>query len=230
MKRALVVLPFALGLAWLALQLSGVELGSMDLVGLLLGVVLAPLYLLVLGLSILKARATEDIESRRRIVDTALLLPCAFAPLLVATPWTVAPSHLGISLGSFPFFVSWLTRYPTLGPVNDEVLLGIGAVLGACALPAALAAHAWLGRAPRLSVVALLASLQLVAYLPVLVRLDAGLLLFAAMDPFAMFGPSVVAVLTVAGGAVLRLWATLAMIAYVPITALRARHTTIWES
>jgi hypothetical protein len=227
MKRALVVLPFALGLGWLVSPFL-FSSPDLDLVGFSLGVVLAPLYVLVFGLSILKARAIADADERRRVVDTGLLLPCAFAPLLVAAPWTVAPSHFGIGLGSFPFFVAWLTRYPNVGPINLEVLLGIGAVLGTSALPAALAAHAWLGRTPRLGVVALLAALQLVSYIPVLVRLDLDLVdLGIGLSEGA---PIPIAVLAFAGGPVLRLWATLAMLAYVPITALRARQVTVWES
>lgn len=202
---------------------------------LLLGVVSAG----ALGLA-----AWRHPERRIRLGRDALLVPCVLAPLAALSPWTVAPSPLGPGLGGLPFFLSWLTRYPTVGPVNHEVLLGTLAVLGACALPAALAHHVATSRHPRVRTIALLAALQLAAYLPVLVRLDAALLAHGwtavqhgSLGPVVAPGratagwQSALLASRIAVGPLLRLAATASMLAFVPI-GLRARAAPaeVWET
>lgn len=189
----------------------------------------------------LLAASVRDPERAARLRREALLVPCVLAPLAVLSPWVIAPSHLGPSYASLPFFLAWLDRYPTMGPVNHEVLLGIGAVLGACALPALLAAHVAIARRPAPRVVIPLALLQLVAYLPVLVRLDAEILAYAAMiareGPIAFLGPiegpwwqDALHALMVGAGALLRALATLAMLAMVPLSLRAEEPLVVWEA
>ncbi len=202
-----------------------------------------PLVLLccVLAWTGLWLASTRDPERRRRLRREAFLTPCAFAPLAVLAPWVVAPSAFGPSYGSFPFFVAWLTRYPTFGPVNHEVLLGIGAVLGACAMPSVLAVYATTRRSLRPHVVATLALLQLVAYVPVFVRLDQDLLAYAVIvargGTTTLLGPvsgawwqNTLSALSGASGALLRLGATLTMIAFVPLTMRAEEPVAVWET
>lgn len=87
-------------------------------------------------------------------------------------PWAVVPTHLGMGYGGLPTFLSWLRRYPTLGPWNAEILAGIGCVLGAAAMPVVftLATRRW-GRGPLLG----LFLLSLVPWVAVVWRLDVEL-------------------------------------------------------
>lgn len=101
----------------------------------------------------------------------ALAIPCLLAPLAVTSAWAVVPSHLGVGYGGFEFFLRWLTKYPNLGPVNYEVLLGILCILGASSAPAFFALYRLRGGQGR-AVLSGLLVLQFVAYVPVLVRLD----------------------------------------------------------
>jgi hypothetical protein len=94
------------------------------------------------------------------------------APLGVIPSWVVAPSHFGMTSGSLGFFLGWLTRYPNLGPINSEVLLGILCVLGSGAIPAAFGLYCLTKRDRSWVVLGLFMASQLVAYVPVLVRLD----------------------------------------------------------
>ena len=200
---------------------------------------LAPLVILVsvVGLT-LRARASH--ERAHRLHREALLVPCMLAPLAALAPWVVAPSHLGTALGQLPFFLAWLTRYPSLGPINVEVALGIGAVLGACAMPAFFALYASIARRPRPVVLFLFAVLQLVAYVPVLLRLDVELVMYALFvlreGPLSIVGPlgapwweNALMALAIAAGPLLRALATAAMLAAVPL-GLRRAPTVIWET
>ncbi|MCB9594849.1 MAG: hypothetical protein H6719_19160 [Sandaracinaceae bacterium] len=237
-----IVLPGAFSLALVALVVEALpsELGGdVMMYGLLVGPVV--LALGAIAAAWLLVSAVRDPERAVRLRREALLVPCVLAPLGVLAPWTLAPSHFGTSYGSLPFFLSWVDRYPTVGPVNHEVLLGIGAVLGACALPAALAAHVALTRRPRPRVVITLAILQLVAYLPVLLRLDGDLLLASAAvargGEWTIAGPvaaswwqNALAGLAIGAGAMLRASATFVMLAFVPLS-LRAREpVVVWET
>lgn len=218
--RALALAPFASGLAWLCAELfAGQRVDPFEGVGLLIGVVVAPTCAIATLVSFVCARRAASPEARERWRVRALLLPCALAPLFLACPWVVAPSHLGPALGSARFFVGWLTRYPNLGPINLEVLLGMGAVLGTCAVPAALAAYVALAPTPRRWVPPLLAGLQLVAYVPVLLRLDVDLVTFAVATSHDAVG--LVSLLAIGGGPIAHLGATLAMLAFA-VRSIRA--------
>lgn len=154
--------------------------------------------------------------------QNVLLVPCTIAPLAALGPWTIAPSHLGgAALGHIPFFFSWLTRYPNLGSINYEVLLGIGAMLGACSMPAFFAFYALNARSARPAILGIFIALHLVPYVPVLVRLDVPQMAFGFM--FAHDEPaSVLTALSIMSGALLRLLATTSMIVW----SCRTRRTS----
>jgi hypothetical protein len=145
---------------------------------------------------------------RRRL---AFLTPCLLAPLAVSSAWTVAPDHLGgAAFEGFAFFLRWLTRYPNIGPINGAVLLGIFCVLGASAVPAGFAVDVLRGHALGRRRIAAWLVLDAVAYLPVLIKLDALTVAFYGStlgdEPRALFLPP-----GSASGAILRLSAFIAM-------------------
>lgn len=144
----------------------------------------------------------------------ALLVPCAIAPLAVLGPWTIAPSRLGgVAIGHFPFFLAWLTRYPNVGSINYEVLLGIGAMLGACSMPAFFALYALNARSARPVILGMFVALSLIAYVPVFIRLDVPQIAFALM--VARDAPtSVLTALSIMSGALSRLLAMISMIVW----------------
>lgn len=192
----------------------------------------------VLGLALLsavalgaRALASDDEDERRRRWDEALLAPCVLAPLAVIAPWVTLPAPLGVGLGDLPFFLAWLTRYPN----NYEVVLGIGAMLGACAMPAFFAFYVAQARAPRAGLVLAFLMLQLLSYLPVLFALDAEtalVALFVACNGLWLFpggeGEPWFA-LSIAAGALLRGLATLAMLAFFVRALRRAAPRVVWE-
>lgn len=207
---------FAVALAGLVASVSGHDAleDHAGMVGIALGPILPFVILLgALVLALARSRA-------------ALLVPGALAPLAALTPWTLAPTHIGLGLGSLPFFVAWLTRHPTIAGVNHEVLLGIGAVLGTCAIPSWTALYVARTDAPRARVVVVLAALQLVAYAPVLLRLDVELLAFGllghATDDTA-WTERLGSGLVFAGGAMARALATASTLALAGFVAWRAR-------
>lgn len=125
----------------------------------------------------------------------ALLLPCAAAPAALLYPWVATHGPPAGGFAELPYFLSWLFRYPNLGPFNYQVLAGIAAMLAAGFLPALVAVLAQV-RAPRraLRTVAVLA---MIAYLPVLIRLDlvltvVGWRLFEefGVQPYPFYGPA----------------------------------------
>jgi len=143
------------------------------------------------------------------LLSRLLATPALLAPIAVCFPWTVAPSHLGLAFGEFAFFLHWLTKYPSWGAVNHEVLLGILCVLGCAFLPwlaAALRLHGNSGRGPQ----AVLLGLVLIPYVPVLIRLDATLFLAGVLGGRMPFQPG--PPIWVTFGPVLRLASILSMI------------------
>lgn len=234
-------LPGGFAFALICLIVEAVDpMSDVALGGMLAGPVVLALGLVTAGW--LLARALRDPERAPRLRREALLVPCVLAPLAVLSPWVVAPSHFGVALGGLPFFVSWLDRYPTMLGVNHEVLLGIGALLGACAMPAALAFYVGTRRTPRPPVVVTLVALHLVAYLPVLLRLDLEVLGYAALvareGPLSIFGAgrapwwsNALMALSIGGGALLRLLATSSMLAVVPWSLRAAKAPpVVWET
>lgn len=116
-----------------------------------------------------------------------------------------------MGFGGLPLFLAWLTRVPTLGPVNLEVLLGIGCVLGASVLPVL---HARMARAMprRAGLLTVLLVLGLVPYVPVLLRLDLELVAMAILGLPSLFSPEPVRVPWLAAGPVLRALAVAGMV------------------
>ncbi len=131
-------------------------------------------------------------EPRMRPVGPLLL--CSTAPLALLFPWAVAAGPVPGAYAGMPYFLGWLTRYPNFGPVNIEVLAGTAAMLATGFLPAAVALLLLMA-APRRVVLGTLA-LVMVAYVPVLLRLDIELALVTErlrdetdFPPFPYFGP-----------------------------------------
>lgn len=113
---------------------------------------------------------------------------CGWAPLAVIPPWALTSGKIWIGYGGFGYFLSWLTKYPNLGPVNYEVLLGILCMLGACFLPwlfAILAVGNWL----TVRRAWVLLALQLIAFVPWLIEIDAGILIYVPLRLLMLFGP-----------------------------------------
>lgn len=211
--------------------LVAVAFGDSDLIadvtelGFAVGPFLPPVAVLAAVLLALQAGSASH-EARERLFREALLAPCLFAPLAVLSPWVVRPRICGLELGNLPFFLGWLERYPTVGSINHEVLLGIGALLGASAIPSFFAVQVSRARRPALGPVLFFCALQLTAYVPLLLRLDQTLLSVLTYVPeFPWFG------LVVGSGAFSRLLATLSMLAFIPIAA-RARRAPpiVWET
>lgn len=127
---------------------------------------------------------------RRRPFPTehVVTLPALLAPLALLCPWAAVPDHLGVGFGGPRLFIHWLTKYPNAGPINAEVLAGILCVLGAAVAPLALGIYRLAGGARR-SVALSLALATLVAYVPVLLRLDVDLVRFGLLGAPSLVGP-----------------------------------------
>ena len=181
---------FVAGFAWLTTQLCELQLpGFIDHEPL---AVLA-LYLVSPALGWMLARESGDPKKHHGWRWFRVL--CLLSPLAVIPPWTITSGKIGIGLGNFGYFVDWLTKYPNLGPVNYKILLGIGCVLGASTVPATFALYASRLREPRQRVCGAFLLAQLLVYVPVLIHLDSGLLLYGFMvtsgTPTSLMGPVV---------------------------------------
>ena len=142
----------------------------------------------------------------RTLASRLFATPALLAPVAVCFPWTVAPSHLGLAFGDLEFFLHWLTKYPTWGRLNHEVLLGILCVLGCAFLPWLAAVLRLYEKGGRAALMTLL-GLVLIPYIPVLIRLD--VLLFIAGLPLGVLPAPPIWVVF---GPVLRLASILSMI------------------
>jgi hypothetical protein len=144
---------------------------------------------------------------RKSLFDIALCIPAVMAPLALLFPWAAVPGNLGQAFGGPRFFLHWLTKYPTFGPINHEVLLGIHCILATAFLPAALGIYRLTGN-PRRWVVMTLAVMAVTAYVPVLVRLDVDLWRVGIFGAWTMLGRA--EVYQAAAGPLLRAIAVLA--------------------
>lgn len=168
---------------------------------------LVPALLCVVALPGVLAFMTRGL-SARVLASRLVAVPALLAPLSVAFPWTVTPSHFGVEFGGFGFFVEWLTKYPTLGPINVEVLLGLLGILGCAFLPWLSAALVLSHRSSRITRAVLL-GLVLIPYLPVLIRLDVVLFTMGVLFKGPAFVPD--PPIWVAFGPLLRLTGILSM-------------------
>ena len=149
---------------------------------------------LIVGLTFVLPAATA--LSARRVGDEipmlgtfAVLIPCFLAPLSVMHVWAIVPANLGVGMGGFEFFVSWLTRYPDLGPVNLQVLLGLLCVLGAGAMPVGFGLIALQTRGANKLLLGIWAALCLIPLAAVVVYLDVYLWLFGVLGMETLLGP-----------------------------------------
>jgi hypothetical protein len=111
---------------------------------------------------------------RTTLVERALALAPLLAPFALLFPWAAVPTRLGVGLAGPRFFLHWLTKYPNAGPIHVEVLLGVLCLAAVAVLPAAAASYRLAG-GRRARVAIALAAMAVVAYVPVLVRLDVDL-------------------------------------------------------
>jgi hypothetical protein len=162
----------------------------------------------VLPLAFVAALIWARRPERAEVRPLVALGPCLLAPLAIIAPWAVVPSRLGPAHAGLRFFVAGLSQ----GPVHVEILLGLCGVLLSAALPAAFAAHALAAREPSARALRLLALGQLVAYVPVLLRLDAVTLWHAAAT---LARGRVVEAASTGSGALLRALATGCMVGWV---------------
>lgn len=128
---------------------------------------------------------------------------CALTPLSLIYPWVVVPGNLGMSYGGYGFFLEWLTKYPNFGAINIEVFIGIVCVLFSSLLPAIVCSMYTFNRHYR-KVTNALTTIEIAAYLPVLIKLDWLVFLSGIMGNSWSSGGSV-RELTVMVGPVLRL-------------------------
>ncbi|MEM9067858.1 MAG: hypothetical protein AAGE52_05105 [Myxococcota bacterium] len=173
---ALAALPFGLGLVWLVLQLSADRIWLLEV-----GIVASLVVLAVLVIAPLVVAWRVKRRGGRPILPAVLSI-ALLTPLAVISPWAVMPSRFGIGFANLASFIPWLTRYPNLGPINYEVLLGIFAVLGASAMPAFFALYRLFGT-PRLVSALVFVGLCVVPWAAVAVRLDWELLVASVSIP-----------------------------------------------
>jgi hypothetical protein len=70
----------------------------------------------------------------------AYTIPGFMAPTALFNAWTLAPSHLGgVAWGGIHYFLEAVARYPNVGSVNSEVLIGLLVMLCTCSLPVVIA-------------------------------------------------------------------------------------------
>lgn len=143
----------------------------------------------------------------QRGLQAAALASCVVAPLAVFASWALMPGAIFASTASFGTFLHWLTKYPSLGPINREVLGGIVCVLTASLLPWFFAMYRMTASAPRPRALWAMVALQLAVYAPLVWRLDAAQLVYGAimLPGLPAFGAAFL------GGALARLAATAAM-------------------
>lgn len=228
-----IVLSVALATAavWLAVGVAG--WGEHDEAGLRAGSFIVLAVPVLTLLACLHAWSTVDRELRRRRFDEALLVPCALAPLALMAPWlAVRTRSYGVFYDTLPALVERQLRSDIDG------LVGIGVLLTTCFLPAALAFR---GSTHSRAFVSLgvLCLLQVVAYAWVAVFIDATTM-FTVFE-VALVGPGIVPetldltnlvlAADLGAGALLRLAATIAVVAFAVRLYLR-RHEppAVWET
>lgn len=114
-------------------------------------------------------------------------LPLFLTPIAVTGHWAM----IGFGFGGYGAFVHWLTKYPNIGPVNYEVLLGIICVLGSSFIPVVFAVYN-LFSTRRTRMLPILLVFELILYGAVFIRLDLDSLYFSQITfyfPFVIGGP-----------------------------------------
>ena len=166
----LLLLPLALSLLYLTAALPGLLQES--LVG-ILETVPFPAFTIILTIVLI---AIERIHPRPLGLrgGFAYTIPGFMAPTALFSAWTLTPSHLGgVAWGGIHYFLEAVTRYPSVGPVNSEVFIGILLVLCVSYLPVAIA-WGYLSHWSRTTMYTLLL-LAVIGYVIVAVHLDFNL-------------------------------------------------------
>jgi hypothetical protein len=107
----------------------------------------------------------------RNLSSDFWLYLCFLAPFALWYPWVITNGSNDPGYGGFLYFVQWLSKHPNVGPVNIQVLIGMLCMLAISVLPSVYAFHALSDR-PRMGRLLVLYSIGLMAFVPVLIRLD----------------------------------------------------------
>lgn len=219
LRFALAALPLLLAGAYLAREVvTGTEALSSVTVWAISLELIVPTALVLSNL--LRGRPLREYWS------LVLLCPCFLAPLSTLYPWVVAPSHLGVGFGGLPFFITWLTKYPNLGHINYEVLLGLLCVLGTGTMPVLFGSYVIGSKAPRLKLSAAILAVALIPFVAVLVRLDPGLLMMGYGGAPTIFSSEATPARFALGGPVMRFLAYLSMFLWVVLEKVRRGEAT----
>lgn len=135
---------------------------------------------LLLGFLVATLFTIGIISRRRKYFLSGCLLMCSCTPLAVIFPWILVPDNLGMSLGSYLFFLDWLKKYPDFWGVNVIVLIGILCVLLASMVPA-MYAYCHVFKRKNKKTAWILFALEIGSYFPVLIKSDYLLLMFGLL-------------------------------------------------
>jgi hypothetical protein len=186
MTRIILLTPLAVSVAYLLLSPAWHNLDPL-LMSLFTGhVQMALLAALLIVTLVLNWNSRIGACSR---ISLPALFACSLTPLAVLNAWTNAPGF-PTAFGGYRYFLHWLTKYPNFGPINIEVLLGLLCVVLSSLTPAAFAIFASTGRLLPGIALAFIA-LELLCLVPVIIKLDIGLLLAGVsfMSPVHFMGP-----------------------------------------
>ena len=100
-------------------------------------------------------------------VKLAMLIPLIMAPFSILGHWSIWESNSGIT-----FFLKWLTKYPNFGPINYEVLLGIICIVMCSVIPVVFAFYFLRVKKCKSVNLIIIILLDLLFYIPVIIRLD----------------------------------------------------------
>lgn len=104
---------------------------------------------------------------KESLKELILHSPLFLSPLAVTGQWAM----IGAGFGDYGTFIHWLTRYPNMGPLNYEVLLGMICVLGASFIPVVFAVYHLLSM-KRAIILATILIFDLILYGAVFAKLD----------------------------------------------------------
>lgn len=133
-----------------------------------------PLLLIIVPLSLLILKRYFPFY-RSYLNRLAVLSPCFLAPFAVLYSWVFTPGGLTGGYGGYEFFIGWLTKYPNLGSINYEVLLGMICIIGSSFVPVIFAYfNLKFVQSKKALLIGLLIT-NLVLFIPVFIELDIGL-------------------------------------------------------
>lgn len=126
---------------------------------------------------------------RRTLSSDFWLYLCFLAPFALWYPWVITGGSTDPGYGGVLHFMTWLTKNPNFGSVNLQVLIGIVCMIAITVLPPVYAFHA-LSDKPHMGRLLVIYSICLIAFMPVLVRLDLMLWVTGFSDSTPQSGES----------------------------------------